>query len=327
MVGSFKESPIAAVKIREAAVDGAALVILSPEPTLADAEAVLKLKNYVSTSFLREVLAATIEPGLEREALAEKACGLEELLDWLQGVEAGADAARLARIYAAKRNAIIIIDGSSVSPAAVQLLADLVLLGGKVASPRNGMIVVGEGANHNGLWLNGVRSDAEQLVKNLEQGTLRGVFILGEDPVGAGGIPASVLEQAELSVVLTPYLTSTARAADIVLPGSTGFESNGDMILADWTRKRLNASQNPPGGLNNRQVLERLAGLLEVHLTESSAKRVRREPGVRYQEGFARADGRACFIIPEEAPLFVDLVEADFSLRGFNAKLVKEGLK
>lgn len=327
MVGSFKENPIAAVKIREAAGDGAALVILSPEPTLADAEAVLKLNNYVSTSFLRQVLAATIEPGLEREALAEKACGLEELLDWLQGVEAGADAARLARIYAAKRNAIIIIDGSSVSPAAVQLLADLALLGGKIASPRNGMIVVGEGANHNGLWLNGVRSDAEQLVKNLEQGDIKGVFILGEDPVGAGVIPASVLEQAELSVVLTPYLTSTARAADIVLPGSTGFESDGDMILADWTRKRLNASQNPSGGLINRQVLEKLAGLLEVHLTESSAKRAGQELGVRYQEGFARADRRARFIIPEEAPLFVDAVETDFSLRGFNAKLVKEGLK
>ncbi|MEN6391722.1 MAG: FAD-dependent oxidoreductase [Syntrophomonas sp.] len=327
MVGSFKESPIAAVKIREAACDGAALIIISTEPTLADGEAMLKVKNADSTSFLREILAASVAQGFARERLAAKTCGLDELLAWLQGVEAGADAARVAQIYAAKHNAIIVVDGSSVSPAAVQMLADLALLRGKVASPRNGIIVVGEGANQNGLWLNGVRSNAGQLVQKLGHEALKGVFILGEDPVGAGIIPASVLEKAELSVVLTPYLTSTARAADIVLPGSTGFESSGDMILADWTGKRLNASQNPPGGLTNHHVLERLAGLLEVRLAESSAKGGPQEPGIRYQEGFAREDGRAQFIIPEEAPLFVEAIEADFSLRGFNSKLVKEGLK
>lgn len=327
MVGSFKESPIAAVKIREAACEGAALVVISPEATLADGEAMLKLKFKDSTSFLREVLAASVSQGFEKDKLDEETSGLDALLAWLQGVEACADAVRLAEIFAVKRNVIIVVDGSSVSFAAVQLLADLALLRGKVASPRNGIIVVGKGANQNGLWLSGVGSNVEQLVQNLDQEALKGVFILGEDPIGAGIISSSALERAELSVVMTPYLTSTARTADIVLPGSTGFEANGDMILADWTRKSLNASQKPPGGLTNYQVLERLAGLLEVNLAEPSVKEDGQETGVRYQEGFAREDGRAQFIIPEEAPIFVDSVETDFSLRTFNTKLVKEGLK
>lgn len=327
MVGSFKESPIAAVKIREAASDGAALVVLSPESTLADSEASLKLNNIDNTSFLRQVLAATISLGFERGQLEKRAGGLDELLAWLQGVEVGSEAAQVAQLYASKRKAMIVIDGCSVSPAAVQMLADLALLGGKIASPRNGIIVVGEGANQNGLWLCGVRSDARQLVKNLEQGSLKGVFILGEDPVGEGAVAESVLEQTELSVVITPYLTPTARAADIVLPGSTGFESSGELVLADWNIKRLNASQNPFGGLNNRQVLERLAGLLEVGLADYPVGGNIQELPVRYQAGFAHPDGRAQFIIPQEAPIFVDSFEADFGLRSFKARLVREGLE
>ncbi len=327
VVGSLKESPITAVKIREAARQGTQLAVMSPESTLLDDLAGFKLTRSVDTGFIRQVLASLVQkPGYDKDKAAKTAHGFEELIVWTNGVMPEPEAERLAGIYSSAGKALIVIDGYTVTESAVKLLADMSIVAGKVGSPRNGIIVVGPGINQSGIWDRGVRSDARQIVYGLQNGDIKGIYVFGEDPVGAGMMPAPLLEKAELAVVITPYMTPTALAADVVLPGASCYESRGEIAIADRKVKQLAPAQLPPGGMDNRQLIERLAELLEIEIRPAyKAGEILGKP-VKYESGFAFPDGKARIVIPENDRVFSEVPELNWVLRTFKQKLIQEGL-
>src|SRR5690606_18616610 len=107
-VGSFNESQIAAIKVKEAAKQGAKLVVLGSENDLTADQAALDVNPENSVSFLKQVLAAVINGD---QAKGEKIEGFAEVKQALASVVPGDEARAVAELYGKAKNAVIIVDG------------------------------------------------------------------------------------------------------------------------------------------------------------------------------------------------------------------------
>ncbi|HHY39946.1 MAG TPA: FAD-dependent oxidoreductase [Syntrophaceticus sp.] len=304
-VGSFNESQIAAVKVREAVKQGAELVVLSSENenSLTEDQAVLVANPENNISFLKQVLAAVIN--MDLASAGEKLDGYNEIKLALASVTPADEVKAVAEYYGRARNAVIIVDGSMVSSEAVTLLADLALLTGKCGRPRNGLIVVTPGGNLAGLRKAGI--DTESGIQDqLTTGKLKGLFVFGEDPVGAGLLSAADLEKLELLVVVSPWMTETARAASVVLPGATPLESCGTYISCDGKERSFSKIHEPLSGFDNLQVISALTDALVANHNvdcelDAPAKVVQ-------------------LVLPEDGIFFKTAAVVDPALRIFNEK-------
>lgn len=320
-VGSFSESQIAAVKIRNAVKSGARLVTISPEAGWSRDIATLQITPENNTEFIKQIIQAIISAKYTNDSYIDTHVnGFAELKKALAAVTVSLDAQAAAQIYGPARKAMIVVDGYSVTTAAVELLADMALITGKIGSPRNGLIVVTPGSNQTGAYNAGVTSEPEVLVDALKQGELKGIFIFGEDPVGAGIIAAADLTKAQLKVAITPFMTPTAACADIVLPASIPFETDGTCWSSDGTVKYYNQVIAPPAGLDNRQLISGLAAASQVQLETRQLRETGKQP-VKLTDGFAFKDQKARLAVPVEDKLFTAIPELDPAIRWLNEKL------
>ncbi|MDR9757974.1 MAG: molybdopterin-dependent oxidoreductase [Thermoanaerobacterales bacterium] len=301
-VGSFNESQIAAIKVKEAAKQGAKLVVLGSENDLTADQAALDVNPENSVSFLKQVLAAVINGD---QAKGEKIEGFAEVKQALASVVPGDEARAVAELYGKAKNAVIIVDGSMVSPEAVTILADLALVTGKCGRPRNGLIVVTPGGNLAGLRKAGIGTE-NSIQDQLTTGKLKGLFVFGEDPVGAGLLSAADLEKLELLVVVSPWMTETAGAASVVLPGATPLESCGTYISCDGKERSFSRIQKPLGGFDNLQVISALTNALGVNHSADCK---------------VDATGNVQLMLPEDGKLFKTVAVVDAALRRFNEKI------
>lgn len=312
MIGSLNESQIAAVKIRKAVAAGAQLIIIADEPTLVDNLAMLKYKPDNSIDFIRQLQAAIIKQGLVSETVKTKA-GWQDLESCLAQVTPAAEAETIADVYGKARKAMIVADGNTVTPAGVEVLANLVLMNGRANSVRNGLITVTPGSNQAGLWNLGAKAERDLLINSLQQGSLNGIFIMGEDPVGAGLVSPEALNRAELKVVMTPFMTATADLADVVLPGSTPLETEGTYISADGQTRSFNRIIEPAAGRDNLAVIKQLGEAMNIDVTIRESTDNNPRPGG--------------FTWPADDLLFARAAVCDPALVRFNRRLESEGLK
>jgi formate dehydrogenase major subunit len=301
-VGSFNESQIAAVKVREAVKEGAELVVLGSENELTADLAALEVNPENSSSFLKQLLAAVIN--MDLACAGEMVHGFAEVKQGLASVTAGDDAKAVAELYGKAKNAVIIVDDSTVSAEAVTILADLALVTGKCGRPRNGLIVVTPGGNLSGLRKIGIGSE-NSIQDQIATGKLKGLFVFGEDPVGAGLLSAAELEKLELLVVVSPWMTETAGAASVVLPGATPLESCGTYISCDGKERSFSRIQEPLSGFDNLQVILALINALGAN---------------HFVECELDAPAKVQLALPEDGEFFKTAVVVDPALRMFNDK-------
>lgn len=304
-VGSLNESHIAAVKVRGAVKQGAELLVLGAENSLTADQAALEVNPENCTSFLKQVLAAVIKMNLA--CAGEKVAGYDEIKQALSSVTLGEGAEKVAEVYGKAKNAVIIVDGSMVSAEAVTILADLALVTGKCGRPRNGLIVVTPGGNLAGLRKAGIGT-ANGIHDQLAAGKLKGLFVFGEDPVGAGLLSAADLAKLELLVVVSPWMTETAKAASVVLPGATPLETCGTYISCDGKERSLARIQEPLSGFDNLQVISALTGAVGVNYSVDC----------KDKEG---APSQVQLVLPEEGKLFKKVAVIDPALRIFQKRL------
>lgn len=127
-------------------------------------------------------------------------------------------------------------------------------------------------------------------------GTIRALYVVGSDPVGAGeayarqaGVPngqgpwgpesiAGALGRLNFLVVQDIFLTETAQLADVVLPGVTYVEKEGTFTNLERRIQRLRLGLTRPGdGLPDWQVIQDMANELGGHFTFSGPRDVMRE--------------------------------------------------
>jgi formate dehydrogenase major subunit len=302
-VGSLNESQIAAVKVREAAQQGVELVTLGSDDGLADDMAVLNVCPENSTNFLKQVLATVIDMD---QASGEKIDGFAEVKQALATVTTGEDARAVAELYGKAKNAVIIIDGSTVSAEAVAILADLALVTSKCGRPRNGLLVVTPGGNLAGIRQAGIGQENSCIQDQIKTGKLKGLFVFGEDPVGAGLLSNDDLNNLELIVVVSPWRTETVEAAHVVLPGATPLETSGTYISCDGKHRSFSIIQEPLTSFDNLQVLSALTSALGAnHCVECEMD----------------APDKVQLVLPEDTDLFKTAVVVDPALRIFNEKI------
>lgn len=318
LVGSFEECRVAAVKARTAARKGVKLAVLTQKPTVADDLADLRLTPGNTTAFLKEVLAAAIREALPCQELSrQRISGFEELMGALQGLVPGEDARMLAKVYGQAKKAIILVDGHDVTPGAAELLGDLALLTGKTGTSGSGITVITPGANRIGLNRLGVKMESQDLGGALKSGKLQGIFIFGEDPVGAGLLSPQELQAVKLVVAVSPYKTPTTDAAHAAIPSATPLESGGTFIASDGSIRSF-APVVEQTGKTGKEAIEMMAASLGVEnlnvMTAAAIKPV-------------TPSGKASFTMPEEGCIFRPAPVIDPALRSFYIKLENDGLR
>ncbi|CFX22265.1 Molybdopterin oxidoreductase [Syntrophomonas zehnderi OL-4] len=306
MLGSFNENQVLPARIRKAVGQGAQLIVLSPEKTLVDDLARLKACPPDSTSFIKEILACVIAQNLVNSSfIEERTTGYQELSSALKTLTPGETAQQIASLYANATKAMILVDGYNVTAAAIELLADLAVLTGKIGSPRNGIIVINPGGNASGIWQAGFKQDSRELLKGIEDGVIKAAFILGEDPVGAGVIEESYLTKMDFVMVASPFKTATTELADAVLPLSAPWENDGSYLTADGKVVSLQAVKAAPAGQNNLQIWSQLSQILNPHGNNRIVKLdLARTKPYLYPQSFAGQDGKAQLKIGEDGPIF-----------------------
>ncbi|HPF19719.1 MAG TPA: FAD-dependent oxidoreductase [Syntrophomonas sp.] len=317
MLGSFNQNQVVPTRIRSAVRQGAQLLVLSSEKTLLDdiSEQCICPENH--TAFLREIMAALAAQSLVDEKFVQtRTNGYRELLATLQKIVPGQQAQAIAAAYGKAKKAMIIVDGYTVSTEAVELMANLMVMAGKVGSARNGMIVINPGANSNGIWQAGFQQDGLQVTQALLEGKIKAAFILGEDPVEAGLVEAGDLAKLEFLMAASPYLTATAALADVVLPMSTSLEVDGTYITADGRMVAIRAAKDSPAGQNNLDIWAALSQRMNPNWDIDFVYPPERQSFL-HTSGFAARDGKAVLAAGADGPIFVPVKITDPTLLKF----------
>jgi len=89
-----------------------------------------------------------------------------------------------------------------------------------------------------------------EMMHGLEDGSVKGMLILGENPIGSDPDTNHVrhaLEQAELLVAIDIFLTDTAKLAHVVLPGVSFAEKDGTFTNTERRVLRVRKAVEPVG--------------------------------------------------------------------------------
>ena len=89
-----------------------------------------------------------------------------------------------------------------------------------------------------------------EMMHGLEDGSIKGMMVLGENPLGSDPDTKHVkhaLQQAEFLAVIDIFLTDTAKIADVVFPGASFAEKDGTFSNTERNVLRIRKAIDPPG--------------------------------------------------------------------------------
>jgi formate dehydrogenase major subunit len=269
---------------------------------------------------LRELIATGAVPRATIEGLPGAAAMLGALGPDLSEVAAstGVDETRLreaAALLGQARRVVVLHTPDrpeDQAPGDLESLANLVLVL-RAAGARADLLLPRLGANGAGLELAGAdpafgpgresgnglpgARDRAELRGLVAAGQLRGMLVIGEDPLGHGrtGEP---FQNLEFLAAIDWRQTETTRAADVALPGTTFLECEGTRCNFEGRRLQFRRAVAPPSGVPGWQVLARLAAALGVEVAAASVEDLTRE----LERAVARGLGpRAAFYWSEAA--------------------------
>jgi formate dehydrogenase alpha subunit len=102
-----------------------------------------------------------------------------------------------------------------------------------------------------------------EMMHGLEDGSVKGMVVLGENPVGSDPDVQHVkhaLESAAFLCVIDLFLTDTAELADVVLPGAAFAEKDGTFVNTDRNVLRIRKAVEPIGEARpDWQIISELA--------------------------------------------------------------------
>lgn len=190
------------------------------------------------------------------------------------------DIQAVVRAFVEADNGIIVYgnDVLTIGASLLQDIANLALLTGKVGKPNNGLIGLLPGGNTRGVLDMGVRPDrgpgavpgqvaaasrqradnqraddaprgfdAREMWGAAVEGQIRGMYIMGADPLSAYPGSQKALEELEFLVVQDVLLTPTAHMAHVVLPAAAPIERDGTYTNAERRVQRARKAREAPG--------------------------------------------------------------------------------
>jgi len=357
-VGNIYENhPVMGIKIRNANKNKAEVISISKCDTRLDDIAKISYKPNNSLDFLKALTKALIELGYVNEKEVEqKSAGYSKLKESVMGVEVDETVRNIAKVYGEAKKAMIVVEEDSLTDAAVKLLGNIAFITGKVGKPHRGIIVMKEKNNSQGAWDMGFRKSGEEILELINKGQLKGLIILGEDPVKVNANVKDALRKLEFVSVFDMFMTETAKIAEVVVPVGSAYESNGSFTRSDRKVQKVNQGVEPVLGLTNLDILLDLGNRLNVKyenlksLREEISKEIPEYNGILklddvelsywpntidnpvgieaiYEEGFNTEDRKAHLFVPSEGNAFREKVVYDTIEINFNEYIEKEGIR
>jgi len=134
---------------------------------------------------------------------------------------------------------------------------------------------------------------ATEMIAQAKEGKIKGLYIVGENPVSslpASNLVVEALASLDFLVVQDMFLTETSRLANVILPASSFAEKEGTFTNFEGRVNRLRKAIEPPGeSLPDWEIILRLAEKMGCPLPFSSLHQVMDEIEelVPFYEGYA----------------------------------------
>jgi formate dehydrogenase major subunit len=345
LVGSdiMRNHTIVGLKIKKAVEHGAKLIVINPFQSQADEWAYKKITPQNQVSFLKEIGKGLLEDAFMPKA--DQVSGLVEFKESLEGVTVRDEAREIARIYGKSRKSMIVFEQNGLSADGARMLANIAVISGHIGKPRSGIIQLKPKNNSQGIADIIQTKDSKEMMKKIHGQEIKGLLVFGED------IPQADLENLSFLMVQDTHLTETAMAADVVLPATSFAESRGTYTSAERRIQRLYQAIAPASGLENWQVIVKLANALCTNMVYADPDQILHEISIQnhdyfkidkqekdqvfwpvngspvlYGQGFRWPDGKARLQVIEDGVLFERKHSTDNFTNTFKAFLEKEKL-
>jgi formate dehydrogenase major subunit len=323
----WEEHPVLAFAIRRAVKRGASLIVIHSRGTEMTRQAHLWLdaRKGSATLLLHGIMKAIIHMGRQNEAFINQyTVGFSQLIDLLGktsseevGQVTGVSLEKIQRcaeiLSHPQANVVMVYDIDSPADKSendLSALANLLLLTGKVGRVGNGLLLLRDHCNSQGLMDIGIGSDgrggasrehgeSKKLLSQMQDGEIRACLIFGENPVKDLNL-RKYFDSCQLMMVQDFFLTETALASDVFLPASMALETSGSYTNFEGRLQKFSRIFHPKNGMENWQMICRLAEKLGSLWSYCSPEEILEEIGClanRYpvKDSFLSAHRRARF--------------------------------
>ena len=288
------------------------LVTVHPQSTMIrKADSSLIIKSYYH--FIRAVNYYLVANGFENRLFIHDNCDnfdtyrqqllKEDFVGLLNasGVPIMDQVIEFAKEINREMNAIIVFSEKECCAGTASEIYNLAMLTGKLGKTANGILVLKEKNNSQGLTDMGISPDlgiggipisdrdlhhrlkekwqirsiprpVNNLYELLENAQLKNLFIFGEDPLGCASNKVKVagwLSVADFVMVQDYFMTDTARHAHLILPASMPFESGGSFTNTQRMIQTFEKVLKCPVEQTGYQQLSNLLGLFGLNGSSS----------------------------------------------------------
>jgi len=318
-----RDALVAEIKIKAELKRGAKVITVASSeiPLVKFSHLWIDSKRGTNTALVCGICRYILEKGWESASFIKKRTeGFEEFRESTARFDAGLVAeitgvsreklqALLDLVGDPKNNVVVVYNIDSLwekSKNDLQALGNLMMLSGRVGKRGNGIILLRDFANAQGLLDMGVdtgylpgyvkRGDGPgisaleklwgvtlqdvfepvHLREAMEADRIKALMIFGEDPLFATS-NLRLTSGAEFMVVVDSFMTATAREADVVLPASLPIETEGTFTACDRRLQRTARILAPAAGMENWRILDALAKAMGVSLAPKGPRAVGNE--------------------------------------------------
>lgn len=300
--------PIFGLNLMQAAREGAHTIVSDFRQTKLTRHCGTWLRNAPGTgvALLNGIMKVILDQGLAKMDRAAGREGFEDLEKTLAGFTADKVSAitgvsaqaieKAARTLSGAKSRIITLSlGASENSKGADLVTAAANLAVLLGDGPETIQIPAEYANTYGAWWAGVRPDAGPADSRLrggdkglnlesmlyESGSLRGLLVMGDDPVATLPDNANIvrsLKGLELLIVSTISMNETAKMAHVVFPASSWAEKDGIFMNAEGRPQRLPRLIEPTGqSLPEWQMLRNLSWAMDKEINIRSIENLRDE--------------------------------------------------
>ena len=246
-----KENQVIRLKLKQAAKNGAKVVLVNPEGYEQDHMSFVykTVTTDNSLGFFKAVAKALVEMGKG----ADKE-GFDAFKASVDGATVCEEAKAVAELYANAKKAMIVFQQNVVSVEAAELLSDIAVVSGHIGKARDGILMLRAKNNSQGIVDMGITAGAEAL-----EG-VKALMVFGEDP------DTELLKNLVFLMVCDTHMTETAKLADVVIPG-TGFASTyGTFTNTERRLQPVEQAIEEDVVFSNWEVAAELAHVYEIEM-------------------------------------------------------------
>ena len=230
--------------------------LLNPCMTLLDRPG---MEVYLVNAMIHTILKEGLE---DREFIEENTEGIEDLRRKIASPHNLSGSTRekiekAARTFARAKRAMILIGSGLWSYLNQKDIAiassNLALLTGHIGKESCGILILLEKCNSQGAIDMGVFSNGEErginhLFQKVEEGKMKALYIVGQDPMVTSNDPdrfRKVLENLRFLIVQDLFMTETAKTANVLLPACSFVEKGGTFTNLERRVQKLNPIRPP----------------------------------------------------------------------------------